>query len=180
LHGKFFPSRHGGERGFTLIESLVVTIVGIIILAASAAGVGKLTRDSNIATEMSNIAQIGANLRNIKGASDGYKNLNNELAKKFKVIPANMVGKDGAIVNAWGGEVIFGSRDGRYKMDYLGVPAGACEQFVLKLRKAGWLWFDVDEVSNMDTKTLSLAEIAHMCNKKNDRKDGHRIRIEGN
>ena len=179
MNSRFPLSIHGREKGFTLIESLVVMILGIIILAASAAGLGKLTRDSNISTEMANIAQIGANLRNIKGASDGYKNLNNELVKKFKVVPANMVDKDGMIVNAWGGEVIFGSRDGRYKMDYYGVPAEACEQFVLKLRKAGWLWFDVDQQSTEDTKVLSLAEIAHMCNKKKDRKEGYRIRIEG-
>jgi prepilin-type N-terminal cleavage/methylation domain-containing protein len=172
------PLPHGGkEKGFTLIESLVVLIIGIVVLSASSAGIGKLLRTADIATEISNITQIAANLRNIKSAADGYADINNELMVKLKLIPANMSqSADGTITNSWNGSVnitpIYGHN---FRIDYNNVPAEACQQFALKLRGAGWTWFDVDDVSVRAGTRLGLRQIADMCKGGNKR-----IRLEGN
>ncbi|MCC8372892.1 MULTISPECIES: type 4 pilus major pilin [Photorhabdus] len=164
------------QLGFTLIEALVVMIVGIVILAAAAAGIGKLFRASEISTESSNITQMAANLKSIKNGAKGYDSLDNKIAIHYKVVPANMTqdGKSGIIFNSWNGKVIISPGDTTaqtFKIEYQNVPDEACQQLSLKLRVAGWSKMTVGggggkgQQSATEIKPDStLAQIEAACN----------------
>jgi type II secretory pathway pseudopilin PulG len=165
-------SRHGGQKGFTLIEALVVMIVGIVILAAAAAGIGKLFRSSEISTEAENITQMSANLRNLKSGANGYLRLSNAIAVQYKAVPATMTvstvtqGDEttATIKNTWNGEVQIspkGSSNQSYSITYEKVPPEACQQLALKLRNGGWA--SLTAGSTQITPASTLAEIGKAC-----------------
>ncbi|MBB5390522.1 MULTISPECIES: type 4 pilus major pilin [unclassified Herbaspirillum] len=158
----------GRQRGFTLIEALVVMIVGIVILAAAAAGIGKLFRSSEIATESGNITQIAASVRALKSGVDGYKGLDNALAIQYKAIPSNMAqdAKTGAILNVWTGQVDIkaSANDQAFSITYPKVPEEACQQLLLKLRSGGWASVTTGgEGGQAITPSSSLADVRKAC-----------------
>jgi prepilin-type N-terminal cleavage/methylation domain-containing protein len=132
------------QAGFTLIEALVVMMVGVVVLASAAAGIGKLFRSSEISAEASNITQMAAAIRSIKNGAAGYEGLNNMLAIQFGAVPANMTqsitGTTGTITNGWNGAVTIAPVAGNqsFSIAYANVPTQACQQLALKLRAAGW------------------------------------------
>lgn len=172
MNSKEAVSKRGGQAGFTLIEALVVMIVGIVILAAAAAGIGKLFRSSEISTEAENITQMSANIRNLKNGANGYAGLKNAIAVQYKAIPATMTvsttrqGDEttSTIHNTWNGEVKIapvGSSNQAFSITYDNVPDEACQQLVLKLRNAGWAKLRAG--SNDILPDTSLARIGEDC-----------------
>ncbi|WP_175885513.1 type 4 pilus major pilin [Burkholderia sp. BCC0044] len=172
MHSNKSVPRHGGQQGFTLVEALVVMIVGIVILAAAAAGIGKLFRSSEIATEAENITQMSANLRNLKNGANGYAGLKNSIAVQYKAVPATMTvstttqGDEttSTIKNTWNGEVeikAHGDSNQTYSIKYGDVPPEACQQLVLKLRNAGWS--SLTAGSAEITSATSLSAIGDAC-----------------
>ncbi|WP_175885443.1 type 4 pilus major pilin [Burkholderia sp. BCC0044] len=155
-------SRGKAQKGFTLIETLVVMIVGIVILAAAAAGIGKLFRASEITEEAANLVQLRTQLDSLNSYG-GYKGITNAVAIKFKAIPTNMSVKDNKISNIWGGDVVLGSaQSGRnVYIDYHKVPADACQQLVLKLANAGWAHININNQTISATPTLK--DIGKRC-----------------
>ncbi|MBB5390527.1 MULTISPECIES: type 4 pilus major pilin [unclassified Herbaspirillum] len=156
------------QRGFTLIEALVVMIVGIVILAAAAAGIGKLFRSSEISTEAQNITQIAASVRGLKSGVGGYKGLDNTLAIQYKAIPANMAqdADAGIILNVWTGKVAIKSLqdDQAFSITYPKVPEEACQQLLLKLRSGGWASVTSGEGGGKAiTPSSSLSDIQAAC-----------------
>jgi prepilin-type N-terminal cleavage/methylation domain-containing protein len=154
------------QHGFTLIEALVVMIVGVVILAAAAAGIGKLLRSSEISETASDIMQISANIRNLRGAAHGYEYLNNMVAKRYKAIPANMSqdASTDTITNLWGGDVLIGpdaDNNEAFFILYTQVPAEACQQLTLKLRGASWS--SVTAGHTLITPKSSLETIGDAC-----------------
>ena len=160
-------SRFGGQKGFTLIEALVVMIVGIVILAAAAAGIGKLFRSSEISTEAENITQMSATLKNLKNGANGYAGLSNQLAVQYKAVPATMTSssddKGTKLFNTWNGEVKIEPALGAqaFQISYADVPAEACQQLSLKLRNAGWS--SMTAGGTAITPATSLTEIGTAC-----------------
>lgn len=132
------------ETGFTLIEALVVMVVGVAVLAGAAAGIGRLFAASNITTEAQNITLIAANVKGMKDGPNGYTALNNGTALQFKAIPENMTvtgsGDSAKISNLWNGEVTLKPTADKKSFDinYADVPEDACKQLALKLKGGGW------------------------------------------
>ncbi len=157
--------RFDSQKGFTLIEALVVMIVGIVILAAAAAGIGKLFRTSEISTEAANVTQMAANLRSLKNGANGYSGLTTKLAIQYKAIPANMTQDAGAgsVFNSWNGAVTIGTAatNQEYTISYAGVPDDACMQLAQKLANAGWS--TVKAGTKTLTPTSSLSDIQAGC-----------------
>ena len=162
---KFRKTWQEKQKGFTLIEALVVMIVGIVILATAAAGIGKLFRSSEVSTEAENIMQIATNVRNLRNGANSYKGLDTAAAIRFKAIPATMTqDPNGRISNIWGGMVAVQSveNDRRFIIVYLGVPSEACQQLTLKLRNADWS--RVMAAGAQIEPDTSLSAIAAACN----------------
>jgi prepilin-type N-terminal cleavage/methylation domain-containing protein len=155
------PARCGdAQKGFTLVESLVVMIVGVVLLAGAAAGIGRLFHASQITEEASNITQLRTQLVNLISYA-GYKDINNDLAIKFKAIPTNMTVKDNKILNTWGGEVVLGVWEENVFIDYHKVPEDACQQLTLTLGHSGWAFININDKAV--PADASLKEIGERC-----------------
>jgi hypothetical protein len=151
-----FLGRPARQTGFTLIEALVVMIVGIIVLAGAAAGIGKLFTQSGITTEAENITQSFAAVRALRNSA-GYADLDNMSVILLHALPASMThtactststgGNVGAttapecsITNSWGGSVAFAPANSgqAFAIEYTKVPEEACQQLAQKLPTMGW------------------------------------------
>ncbi|WP_175885516.1 type 4 pilus major pilin [Burkholderia sp. BCC0044] len=168
IRNKSVP-RLDNQRGFTLIETLVVMIVGIVMLAAAAAGIGKLFRASEITEEASNIMHMRAQLDELN-KQNHFKGITNDLAIKFNIVPANMAVQGSNISNVWGGMVRFGAPTNgkRVSIDYFGVPADACQQLVLKIGNAGWDHVNIND--NLLSWPLTLMNVGAECKDGNGNK----------
>jgi type II secretory pathway pseudopilin PulG len=171
MNGSTSTPRPDKEAGFTLIEALVVMIVGIVILAAAAAGIGKLFRTSEISNEAENITQIVANVRNLKNGANGYADISNALAVQYKAVPATMTTSTGdggtKIFNSWNGDVTIAPAKGNrqaFSITYGGVPPEACQQLLIKLRSVGWV--SMKAGSTRLWSTSSLSAISGACKAK--------------
>ena len=162
--------RHGnGQNGFTLIEALVVMIVGIVILAAAAAGIGKLYRASEIAEEASNITQMRAQLNELVKYGGSRDITTTALAIQFKIIPSNMTYQGGLVSNVWGGIVTITASQKKARnvsIGYSGVPAEACQQLVLKLANTGWAYININDETIPSVPALK--DIGARCAAKGD------------
>ena len=163
MNRKPLAPRRNKQGGFTLIEALVVLIVGVTILAASAAGIGSLFRHSEIATEASNLLLMQDRLRDLSNGKEYYTGINNKLAIRYKAIPDNMTLNGNQILNSWNGDVNIGATDQgkHYFIDYYKVPAEACQKLVLKLRHSGWERIEINSVAI--PANLSLADLGKRC-----------------
>lgn len=159
------------QSGFTLIEALVVMVVGVAVLAGAAAGIGRLFAASNVATEAQNITLIAANIKGMKDGPQGYKALTMATAKAFKAIPENMTisGQDTEpkVTNLWNGDVTFASTNEAksFMITYSGVPDDACKQLALKLKGGGWESLGVGDGKTLITPSSDLGAINTACAK---------------
>lgn len=155
------------QSGFTLIEALVVMVVGVAVLAGAAAGIGRLFAASNVSTEAQNITLIATNIQSMKDGPQGYKALSMATAKAFNVIPGNMTvsgdDKSPVVTNVWNGTVTFApvAGDKSFDITYEGVPAEACNQLALKLKGGGWEAMQAGSASIKAESTL--ADIDKAC-----------------
>ena len=140
LTSKFISKKKSDEDGFTLIEAMVVMIVGVMVLAGAAAGINKLFVANNVSTEAQNIQSIAANMKTVASSEGGYDQIaDNAAAIKFKVVPTNMkVSGNDDIRNVWGGSVEIKGEADSYTLKYPSVPSEECIQVASKLRNASW------------------------------------------
>jgi prepilin-type N-terminal cleavage/methylation domain-containing protein len=162
--GEFFKD----QSGFTLIEALVVMVVGVAVLAGAAAGIGRLFAASNVSTEAQNITLLSANIKGMKDGPSGYAALSMVNAAAFKAIPENMtMGGTAAaptIVNLWNGDVtvapVSAGGNKSFSIKYEGVPEDACKQLALKLKGGGWEDLTVKGISIKPTDGLTQIDAA--------------------
>ncbi|EKN6179073.1 prepilin-type N-terminal cleavage/methylation domain-containing protein, partial [Yersinia enterocolitica] len=158
------------QSGFTLIEAMVVMIVGVMVLAGAAAGINKLFVANNVSTEAQNIQSIAANMKVVASSEGGFQDIaGNKEAISFKVFPTNMKINDAtdSVRNVWGGEVkVVGDTD-KYTLTYPSVPTEECIQVASKLRNASWNSLAIGDGAGADQMvkpTSTLTEIQTACN----------------
>ncbi|EBR7327571.1 prepilin-type N-terminal cleavage/methylation domain-containing protein [Salmonella enterica subsp. enterica serovar Ahuza] len=168
--------KRSNEDGFTLIEAMVVMIVGVMVLAGAAAGINKLFVANNVSTEAQNIQSIAANMKTVASSEGGYDSIaGNKEAIDLHVFPTNMKINGTDVRNVWGGSVtVVGTADS-YTLTYPSVPAEECIQIASKLRNASWdsVATAPDTASGSDatanpsiTPTTTLADIQTACGTK--------------
>ncbi|WP_080939881.1 type 4 pilus major pilin [Chromobacterium violaceum] len=160
------------QSGFTLIEALVVMIVGVVVLATAAAGMTKLFRASEISTEAQDITSMAASLKSLKSGTQGYVGLDTKMGVQMKIPPQNMLQDASTVKNVWGGAVEFGVANDTsgnvgqaFTIAYKAVPAEACGQLAQKLRGAGFQSISVgdgDKTVKL-TPVSTLAEVSDAC-----------------
>ncbi|EHR5723645.1 type 4 pilus major pilin [Salmonella enterica] len=168
--------KRSNEDGFTLIEAMVVMIVGVMVLAGAAAGINKLFVANNVSTEAQNIQSIAANMKTVASSEGGYDSIaSNKEAIDLHVFPTNMKINGTDVRNVWGGSVTVAGTADSYTLTYPSVPAEECIQIASKLRNASWdsVATAPDTASGSDaaantgiTPTTTLADIQTACGTK--------------
>ncbi|EAC0381156.1 prepilin-type N-terminal cleavage/methylation domain-containing protein [Salmonella enterica subsp. enterica serovar Vitkin] len=168
--------KRSNEDGFTLIEAMVVMIVGVMVLAGAAAGINKLFVANNVSTEAQNIQSIAANMKTVASSEGGYDSIaGNKEAIDLHVFPTNMKINGTDVRNVWGGSVTVAGTADSYTLTYPSVPAEECIQIASKLRNASWdsVATAPDTASGSDatantgiTPTTTLADIQTACGTK--------------
>lgn len=132
-------SRHH-QRGVTLIEGIVFLIIGIVVLAAAAAGISKIFGTNEISEETSNIANLITNTKVLRSAGS-YGTTGDDLIPQLVAtngIPKGMTVNGGALSNNWGGAVSVDSTGGGFTITYASpMPQEACIQLAEKISRGG-------------------------------------------
>lgn len=170
---KYFPHKFHhhfhDNSGFTLVESMVVMVIGVMVLSAAAAGINKLMLTSEINEEVNNIYQIESNFKQLQYSGDLYS-LSEKKGTLYKlgVYPKNMKydSKKEFVVNRWGGAVSVS----QFGIIYNNVPADVCPELVYRVIRSGFfnyvslggltLYYHQD--NDVDAKT-TYAETAELC-----------------
>lgn len=128
------------ERGFTLIEVMVVLVIGIIVIAVAAGGIGRAFSSNEATTETRNINDLMANIQTLKG-QDGYASVDMALLARVDGIPTSLTNSDTGIEvrNSWNGDVSVGGEENSFTITYAGVPESSCIQLATKIAEAGAL-----------------------------------------
>lgn len=151
-------NKRSKQTGFTLIEILVVLVIGIIIIAAAAASFGKTFSSNDVATEARNITEVIANARTLKEASGYPTDLVPSLKATGGLPSSYSVGAAGAVSHTWGGAVTVPGSGRTYSVNYAAVPADACVKLAPKVAGTGAVKVSVNG-TNLDpngTDTLTV------------------------
>lgn len=147
----FFPSRRpfgpraAGQKGFSLIELLLVLGVIALLLVAAFVVYPKVRLANQANTEVKNLTTVQAGLKALYASkNNNFSGLTLDLARDAKIFPSTMV-VGNTVVNSWGGDVVLGPAanpysgfaGGRsYVIRYRKVPADACVALIS--RAAGY------------------------------------------
>lgn len=126
------------NKGFTLVETLVVLVVGIIVIAAAAAGFSKAFGSNEVSTEARNITEIIANARALKEPSGYPANLVTPLRAAGNFPSSYAINATtSAVSHTWGGAVTVAGEANRFYIDYAAVPEQACVKLAPKVAGSG-------------------------------------------
>lgn len=129
--------RNNRQGGFTLIEIMVVLVLGIIIVAVAAGGVGRAFSSNDATTEVRNIHDLMTNIQSLKG-TDGYSSVSTQLLYRVDGLPTPLTTTDGtSVLNSWDGAVTVNGSATAFTVNYAGVPAASCIQIATKIAEAG-------------------------------------------
>lgn len=150
-------------RGFTLIEVMVVLVIGIIVIAVAAGGIGRAFSSNEATTETRNINDLMANIQTLKGR-DGYSSVDMALLARVDGIPTSLTNSDTGtgVLNSWNGAVTVEGDENSFTITYAGVPEASCIQLGTKIAEAGAL-----AVTANSTAVTSAGEAASSCNSGN-------------
>lgn len=128
--------RRRRQAGWMSIEMLFVLLVALIGVGYALFNGGQLMGTSDISNEQSNIGQLIANTRKLKGMS-GYGASSTNLVPQLiatKGVP-NMSMSGGALYNAWSGSVTVVSNGMTFTVTENGLPQDACISLASKMSR---------------------------------------------
>lgn len=124
------------QRGFIDLSMLFVLICIAIGIGYAIYNGGSLLGSSDVSNEQSNIGQLVANTRKLKG-SDGYGPSGSNLVDQLiasKGLP-NMSVSGGTLYNAWNGTVTVSSGGMTFTLTENGLPVDACMTLATKISR---------------------------------------------
>lgn len=127
------------QRGFTLIELMVVLAIGLIILAVGAARGGNMFGRNDVTNEVANLSMLLTNVKNIRSTT-GYGTVSTNLVPIMSAngeIPQT-IGINGTVLtNVWGGSTTINSNGGGVVLQDNSIPQAACIKIVQLMSKTG-------------------------------------------
>lgn len=130
--------------GFTLIEVLVVLVMGIIVLGVGAVGVAKALESSKVRTEARNLNELISVAQSLRSPS-GYPTGMIVLLRQMRKLPpafADLGGNE--LVNSWGGALTL-DRDGYagFRVELTDIPNGPCVHLAATMAKGNHIGVEV-------------------------------------
>lgn len=153
---KRFPTSKKLQAGFTAVEMIVVLVVGILLLAAGGATIGKMFDSTQNQQEISNLTQLIVNTKNLRG-SGGYGAATTDLVPSLIAtngIPKTMPVVSGDPKNAWNGTITVVSTGAGFTITTPSVPKAPCIELATKLSRGGAL------TTKVGTTTAVVGEMA--------------------
>jgi len=122
------------QRGFTLIEFMVVIALIGLGLVLVVTQFGQATASNKTQTSVRNISALISGITSLKDVRNGYSGLTTGVLLQTNAVPENMKGTANQITNVFGDKVLVSSpTNDSFKMEILGVPQEACTEIAAKL-----------------------------------------------
>lgn len=123
--------------GFTLIELMVVVVLGIIVIVIGSVGVGRALEAAKVRTEVRNLNELVSAAQGLRSAN-GYPSNMIELLRSMGQLPPAFADPGGdVLINAWGGEIGLSSPAHLALAVTLdGLPSGACTRLARNFLEA--------------------------------------------
>ena len=151
------------QRGFIDLTMLFVLICLAIGIGYALYNGGALLSNSDISNEQSNIAQLMANTRKLKG-SNGYGTSGTNLVDQLvasKGLP-NMSVSGGMLFNAWNGTVSVTSAGMTFTVTENGLPIDACMTLATKVSRGPKVSTSINGAAKVSGE-ISAAAAAASC-----------------
>jgi prepilin-type N-terminal cleavage/methylation domain-containing protein len=121
--------------GFTLMEVLIVLIIGGVIAVLVLPRIGKLFGRSEVTFESQNVADLIGNIKGLR-ANGGYGAAGTNLIPQLIVndgLPDSLTNSAGVVTNSWGGAVTATSTGIGFALTYAApMPQAACASLATK------------------------------------------------
>lgn len=125
------------QRGFTLVETLLVIAIATVILTAALA-MYTSTRSGQIASQMvRDTVSVQAGIQSLFNAQSDYTGLSNEVLFKAKKIPSTLKYDSGVITTEEGGMLSVTGSGNQYNMTITNVSPATCFAMLSSLN-SGW------------------------------------------
>lgn len=117
------------ERGFTVLEIIIVVTVGFILLVTSGKWAPMLFGSSKLASAEQDLGAFRINIQKTYLDLRTYSSISNDELIASVAVPPNMLNADKtAIVNAWNGDVTVSPADGgrSFTIELTLIPQAEC------------------------------------------------------
>lgn len=130
------------KTGFTLTEVLLTLAIATIIIIMTFIIYPKVTLNTKVNRELTNIIDVSTNLRSLFAGTSNYNSINGTEATTWaiqaNIFPDNMINPsdDTSAYSAFGGKVqlatsaALGSWGRSFKLNYFSLPSEACIKMV--------------------------------------------------
>lgn len=159
-----------------MMETMIAIIIGLIVLAGVFVVVQMAFSGNQVGEARQNLMMSKANVKRMFSTQPDYGGLDNQLAIDAGIVPGSMItGRDkGALANAFGGVVTFGTDDGsaaggnargtdsHYTIFIDEVPQEACIELATYTRSDWEGGINVNGDSDVDPEDIAGAQGA--CN----------------
>lgn len=125
------------NRGYTLVELVVVLAIVMIIIAAIISRQQAVSQSSRVSTESGNLQSIIGKVNSTFAGRTNYSGATTAFLLAQGAFPTSMV-SGATVVNTWNGTVTVapGTANTSVDITYGGVPSAACIEFVANASKS--------------------------------------------
>lgn len=128
------------QHGFTIVELLIVLVIGGVLVFLGLSKYDTIMSSSNVTEEISNITTIAGATKSLK-STQGYGVSGTSLVttlEKSGGLPKNVSVAAGSIANVYGGTIDIKSTGAGYEITETNVPQADCIKLSTKLSKSGF------------------------------------------
>lgn len=135
------------QKGFTLIEALIIFIIVAVVLAVAFGIYTSINRKSSTQTAQKGLMTLASTAKQLGETSANYSGLSNSVIIAANDVPAGFKhDTSGNIYDPWNGAVTVGpaaSSSTQFSVEFDGVPQSACMSLLTASAGEGASWVSV-------------------------------------
>ena len=123
------------QKGFTLVEILIVIAIAGVILAAVGPKIAEAFRENKATDEADNVTRLFGKLSS-RFSQDGFDNISNQVAIDNGAVPDDMINSTGIIINEYRTPITItptsrlGGTDNFISIQSIGYPSAVCATII--------------------------------------------------